>query len=372
MNVSGQVPAMPIVDCDVHPLIKDPLALQPYFTREWRDHFFSGLGGTSQNGFVYARARDRYPHPNTTYRLDALPPGGGPAGSDPKHVIDTLVEPFGITTALLLPQEHYGVVRFGNSAAASAFEQANNAYLVDHWLGVDDRFALAITVSDHDPDAAAADIRRHAGTPGVVGVQVLINKEMLGSRIFDPIYAAAAETGLAIVSHQNGGEGCYSYAQGPAGGVPRFYGERHAVLPQVGAANVLDMIMSGVFTRFPGLKVVMVEWGFTWLASLMPRMDYLWEKQRSATPHVKRPPSEILREHFKFATQPLDEASTPAELRAMFGIPGLDDMLLFSSDYPHYDTDSPDVVLNKIPDEMKEKVCYRNAVDAFGPRIIRQ
>ncbi len=362
-----------IVDCDVHPLIKSVSALKPYFSKEWADFFVpSSVGQSSTNGFVFARARDRYPHPNTTYRLDALPPAGGPAGSDPGFVVEDLIEPFGITTALLLPQEHYGVIRFASSAAAAAFERANNEYLIDHWLDADKRFALALTVSEHDPKAAAESIRALGHRDGVVGVQLLINKSMLGSLVFDPIYEAAQEMGLAIVSHQNGSEGCYSYSQVPAGGAPRFYGERHSVLPQIGAANVVDMIMSGVFERFPELKVVMVEWGFSWLGSLMSRADYLWQRNRSAAPHLKRRPSEYLVKHFKFATQPLDEASGVREFEAMFGIPDLDRMLLFSSDYPHYDTDAPDVVLGKIPEQMKDAVYWRNAVESFGPKIFRQ
>lgn len=364
---------MPIVDCDVHPLIKNIDVLEPYFSEEWRDYFLSGaIRRKSENGFVFARARDRYPHPNTTYRLDALPPEGGPAGSDPAYTITDHVAPNGITTALLLPQEHYGVARFGNPKAAAAFERANNEYLIDTWLAYDKRFALAVTVSDHDPQSSAADIRRFAERPGVIGVQVLINKNMLGSSVFDPIYEAACETGLAIVSHQSGSEGCYAYSQTPAGGAPRFYGERHTVLPQIGAANITDLVMSGVFHRFPKLRVVMVEWGFTWLMSLLSRMDYLWERNRQASPFVKRRPSEYVVEHIKFATQPLDEAAKLSEFEAMFGIPDLDRMLLFSSDYPHYDTDSPEVILNKIPARMKESVCYGNAVDAFGPRVFRQ
>ena len=363
---------MPIVDCDVHPLIKGINVLLPYLSHQWQDYFTSGgLRNRSDNGFVYARARDRYPHPNATYRLDALPPAGGPAGSDPAFTLINHIEPYGITTALLLPQEHYGVARFGNSQAAAAFERANNEYLIDSWLGHDTRYALAMTVSDHDPKSAAADIRRLGAMPGVVGVQTLILKNMLGSPVFDPIFEAACEMGLPIVSHQNGGEGCYSYAQGPAGGAPRLYGERHAVLPQIGAANVMDMIFSGAFERFPEMKVVMVEWGFGWLSWLMSRMDYVWEANRDASPWVKRRPSEYVAEHFTFATQPLDETTKPSELAAMLGIPNLDKMLLFSSDYPHYDADSPDVILRKVPETMKAQVCYQNAVDAFGPKILR-
>jgi len=363
---------MPIVDCDVHPLIKDINALMPYLSKSWQQHFKLGLERRrSDNGFIFARARDRYSHPNSTYRLDALPDAGGPAGSDPAFTISNHVEPHGITTALLLPQEHYGVARFGDSTAAAVFERANNEYLIDTWLGYDPRFALAMSVSEHDPQASAADIRRLGNMPGVVGVQLLLLERMAGSRWFDPIYEAACEMNLPIVSHQNGSEGCYTYSQGPAGGIPRSYGERHAVLTQIGAANVLDMIVSGTFERFPQLRVVMVEWGFTWLSWLMSRMDYLWEKDRAAAPQIKRRPSEYVMQHFTFATQPLDETTRSSEIAAMFGIKNLDKMLLFSSDYPHYDTDTPRIIINKIPREMRERVCYQNAVDTFGEKILR-
>ena len=364
--------AMPLIDCDVHPLIRDINALGPYMSSRWRDYFEIGSSWrASDNSVIFARARDRYNHPNATYRLDSLPTNGGPAGSDPEFTISDHMEPFGITTSLLLPQEHYGVARFGNPLAAAAYERANNEYLIDTWLPHDDRYTLAITVSAHDPQSAAADIRRLGSAPGVVGIQLLIMREMAGSTRFDPIYQAACEMGLPIVIHQNGGEGCYTYSQLPAGGAPRTYAERHSVLTQVGAANITDMIVAGTFERFPELRIVMVEWGFTWLAWLMSRLDYLWSTNPQATPYVTKLPSEYIVKHFTFTTQPLDEATTTAELAAMFRIPGLDQMLLFSSDYPHYDTDNPQAIMNKIPRPMREQVAWRNALRTFGPKIMR-
>jgi predicted TIM-barrel fold metal-dependent hydrolase len=354
----------PIVDCDVHPLIRNVGVLKPYLSEKWQRHF-------DRTGVrMYARARDRYNHPNRTYRVDALPAAGGPAGSDPAFTLERFIEPFGITTAMLLPQEPYGVTVWGDSAAANAFIRANNDYLLDAWVGLSERYKLAITVSPHDPYASAAEINRFASHPGVIGVQLLLQEQMLGSRWFDPVYEAACASDLPIVYHQSGNEGCYSTSLGPAGGGPRSYGERHVVLTQVGAANVADLIIGGVFERFPSLRVVLVEWGFSWLTPLLSRMDYFWKKNPAAAPLVKKLPSEYVAEHLTFTTQPLDEPETRRELDALFTIPDIDKMLLFSSDYPHYDTDDPDFIMNRIPSHMRSAVRYENAVRTFGPKVL--
>jgi predicted TIM-barrel fold metal-dependent hydrolase len=365
MSPTAATDRLPIVDCDVHPLIKDVTSLYPHLSARWRRHF------EDRGARMYARARDRYNHPNRTYRLDALSDKGGPAGSDRDHTLETHIAPFGIATALLLPQEPYGVTTWSDPEAAAAFCSGANDYFHSDWVGHDDRFALAVTVAPQDPAAAAAEIRRRAGETGVVAVQLLLNEQMLGSRWFDPVYEAACEHDLPIVLHQSGNEGCYVTSQGPAGGLPRSYGERHVVLTQVGAANIVDMVVGGTFERFPRLKVVMVEWGFSWLTSLLARMDHFWELDPEASPLVRRKPSEYVAEHVTFTTQPLDEPDTLAELQSLFTVPNIDRMLLFSSDYPHYDTDDPDFVIRRIPAAMRSRVCFENAVDVFGDKVLR-
>ncbi|HEX4061343.1 MAG TPA: amidohydrolase family protein [Streptosporangiaceae bacterium] len=357
---------IPIVDCDVHPMYERFEDLVPYMSAGWRRHF------EDRGARTYARARDRYNHPNKTYRVDALPDRGGAAGSDRDFTLATHIQPFGIASALLLPQQPYGVTAWGDSAAAYAFLAANNDYFRDAWVNYDDRFTLAVTISPHDPAAAAAEVRRHAGQPGIVGIQLLLMDTMMGDASFDPIYEASCETGLPVAVHQSGSEGCYYTSQAVAGGVPRSYGERHVVLTQVGGANLVDMIVNGTFERFPGLQVVMVEWGFSWVGPLLSRMDLLWERDPAAAPLVRKPPSQYAHEHVTFTTQPLDEVQSRRERAALFAPGGLSDMLLFSSDYPHYDTDDPGFVLgSRIPAEIKEAVCYRNAVRVFGARMLR-
>jgi predicted TIM-barrel fold metal-dependent hydrolase len=315
----------------------------------------------------HARARDRYNHPEKTYRADSALESGDPAGSDPKVTIAQMLDPHGITCALLLPQQIYGVTAWGDTSAAYAFEAANNDYFRETWLGADQRFTLALTVSPHDPHAAAAEIRRCGGDPGILGVQLLLMDRMLGDRSFDPIYEAACELDLPIVVHQSGSEGCYTSSQTVAGGAPRSYGERHVVLTQVGVANVVDLIVGGAFERFPQLRVLMVEWGFSWLQALMDRMDFWWDRDPGAAPLVKKRPSEYVLEHITFSTQPLDEPDTGQAAEVLFADPRLDELILFSSDYPHYDADDPTFVLrSKVPGRLRDAICFENARRVFG------
>ena len=98
--------------------------------------------------------------------------------------------------------------------------------------------------------------------------------------------------------------------------------------------------MEGVFERFPKLRTVMIEGGFGWLPSLTWRLDKLFERMRDEVPHLKRRPSEVIREHIWLTTQPMEEPESRADLNLVMEWIGWD-RLLFASDYPHWDFDDP-------------------------------
>ena len=54
-----------------------------------------------------------------------------------------------------------------------------------------------------------------------------------------------------------------------------------------------------------------MEGGLGWVPSLNARMDKHWTRLRSEVPHVKRPPSEYVREQVWFTTQPMEEPGSP-------------------------------------------------------------
>jgi predicted TIM-barrel fold metal-dependent hydrolase len=151
-----------------------------------------------------------------------------------------------------------------------------------------------------------------------------------------------------------------------------MYGERHALISQIARANLVDLVFSGTLARNPDLKIVWVEWGFSWLPALLSRMDEVWAGVADVRSRLReRPSTYVLRQNW-FTTQPIDEPESRIERADMYAYDAWSTQLLFSSDYPHYDTDSPDVILRKrIPAAFREAVSYRNAVNVFGERILR-
>ena len=68
-------------------------------------------------------------------------------------------------------------------------------------------------------------------------------------------------------------------------------------------------------------------------------------------PHLKRAPSEYLREHFWVSTQPMEEPEEPDHLMDVMAWIGFD-RIMFASDYPHWDFDDPFLAL---PPSLSEK-----------------
>ena len=182
-----------------------------------------------------------------------------------------------------------------------------------------------------------AEIERCADDPAYAQVFMLTRTaEPLGNRRYWPIYAAAERHGLPIGLHVFGSGG-HAYT---GTGWPSYYIEEGAGHSTSCQTAVTSLVIEGVFERFPRLKVVMIEGGFAWLPALSWRLDKLFERMRSEVPHLKKKPSEYIRQHIWVTTQPMEE---PQDRRQLFDIMEWIgwDRLLFASDYPHWDFDDP-------------------------------
>lgn len=355
----------PIVDCDVHPLVSGGMeSLLRHMPSTWARRF-EGRDIVGQSPFPPVR----YAHPVGFLRADAQTPHGGPAGSDPEHLVSHHLDAQGVSAAVLLMLQAGALAAWVDEEEAAVLATAFNAHLVEEWLPVDARLHGCIVVAPHDPERAAEEIARWAGSERVVGVFLPLLGMLMGHRHYRPIHAAAAEHGLPVVIHGSGAEGIYVGAPLSPGGIPSTYVERYVDMPQIAQANVSSLVFEGTFERFPDLRVVFSEWGFSWAAALMWRMDKAWRGLRVEVPWVKRPPSDYVADHIRFTTEPIDEPPVSGQLQEMLAMIRADRTLMFSTDYPHWDNDTPSFVLSRIPREYRARVAYQNARELFGSRL---
>lgn len=345
-----------IIDCDIHNAPAAADALDPYLSAQWREHRHTYGVHPHYPGAKYPRL-----HPSAA-RNDAWPPNGGPPGSNLAFMQTQLLDAWSITYGVL--NTLYGAGGYTNAEYSAAMCQALNEWQIAEWLDPEPRLRASLVVPYEYGELAAAEIERQAQDSRFVQlILVARTQELLGKRKYWPMYEAAVKHDLPIGIHF-GGAGGWPIT---GAGWPSFYFEDHAGMPQSFQPQIISMICEGIFDRFPTLKIVLIEGGFAWLPSLMWRLDRSWQQMKNEVPHLKRPPSEYIREHFWITTQPIEEPPQALYFQHLLDQLKMNERLLFATDYPHWDFDSPTQSLpNLLPLEVKQDILAHNARELYG------
>ena len=131
-------------------------------------------------------------------------------------------------------------------------------------------------------------------------------------------------------------------------------------------AHLISCVFQGTFEKFPELRFVPLEWGWSWIPSLLWRMDQEWEMNRTEYPHLTKSPSEYVKAHVRFNTQPIEEPESNEQLQMLLDWLDGDQLLMFASDFPHWDFDHPDRTLISVPPETRQRIFSKNAEEAFA------
>ena len=214
---------------------------------------------------------------------------------------------------------------------AFAGARAHNRWLVDFCATNPARRAgVALVPIVHDVEESVREIESLAGKPGIKGIMIPTmwhGHPSYGHPQYDPVWAACAEAGLVV--HTHSGEGDWdSYNENIAQFVLEVPFWTHRALWQ--------LLLSGKFDAFPGLKYAVVECGSYWVGDLLWKADTTFganfkvKKLNSRTKGlIQRLPSEY------FGTNVFIGASTmsPEEIRRRHrnGV----DALMWGTDYPH-------------------------------------
>ena len=250
---------------------------------------------------------------------------------------------------------------------ASRCVQAYNDWMVEEWCGDSQgRLVPLCLIQLWAPDIAADEIRRNAAR----GVRALTFSEMphyLGlpsihdpSGYWDPVFAAADETGTVVCMHIGSGS---RYDISPY--APRAV---NTVLTFANAQkSLVEWLCSGVLVRYPNLKIAYSESQVGWMPFVMERIDKTFTHTGySELPAlIDQPPSSYIKDRV-FGC--FFDDDTGIANRDVIGV----GQMLFESDYPHQDSTWPNTdqvvarIASQVNDAELDMILRTNAIRMLG------
>ena len=227
-----------------------------------------------------------------------------------------------------------------------------------------DRFIGLATLAPQDPEGAARELERAVKELGLRGAK--INSHIRGSYLdnekYWPIFEMAESLDVPVFLHPN--------TPGPSSIQPyEDYGFALAGPPwgfgAEASLHALRLIYSGVFDRYPRLKMVLGHLG-EGLVFWLYRIDFSFKRpwmEEEIRPRIKRMPSEYIRDNFYVNTSGMH--SIPAFLCVYLEL-GADHMM-FAADYPYENSQEATSFIDRIPvsDIDKEKIQHSVAEKLF-------
>ncbi|MEE3103549.1 MAG: amidohydrolase family protein [Actinomycetota bacterium] len=249
--------------------------------------------------------------------------------------------------------------------------QAYNDWIIDEWCAGDGRGRLIplTLIPLWDPVAAAAEVHRCADK-GSFAVAFSENPFPLGlpsihdkGRFWDPFFVACQETDTIVNMHIG------SSSKMPTTSPDAPFSVSSTITFANAMGSMCDYILSGMFVRFPKLKIAYAEGQVGWMPYVVERMDKIWAERGDASFGIDlpEPPSSYIPGHVWGC---IFDDEIGLKNRDVIGL----DQICFEVDFPHADTTYPHTldVATKIcreaglDDDEVYKLMRGNAIKAFG------
>lgn len=341
------------IDCDLHINLTSTAQLLPFLDAHWREQIVTrGIDGMELMSLP-----------------PKIPPNARPdwrGGSDMpgvdldllrRHALDAFGSRFAICNCL------YGAQAAYSEDLAAVLCTAMNDWIAREWLDAEPRLRASMIVPMQNVGFAVREIERRAGDPRFVQILMLVAGEKpLGGRSFWPIYEAAERHALPIALHAGSQ---FRHAPSPTGwGSYRL--EDYVNYASVFQAQVQSFVLEGAFVKYPSLRLVLMESGFTWMPAFMWRLEKTWHALRAEVPWVDRSPSQIIRDNVRVTIQPHDSPPTARDFEQVINQIGSDRMLLFATDYPHWQFEDNDALPDGMSADLARKVCIDNPAETYA------
>jgi predicted TIM-barrel fold metal-dependent hydrolase len=248
-----------------------------------------------------------------------------------------------IDISILFPSIGLMFVGIKDPEISAAGCRAYNNWMADFCRVAPDRLYNVAPVPLHDVSLAIAEMHRVVKSHGVKAVLVRsnpYNDRRLSDPAYDRFWAEAQDLDCTIALH------AAVMGDMPTAGFDRYkdFFQRMIIShPLEQEMACMDIICGGVLDRYPRLKFAFLEAGGAWVPYWLSRLDEFYEKIGHMVPKAKMRPSDYFRRQCFCSCEPDDVSLKTAESL------GIDEYMMWASDYPHYDCVFPGAV-----DELKE------------------
>lgn len=223
-----------------------------------------------------------------------------------------------------------------------------------------DSFAAMATLPLQAPDAALKELDRAINKLGLRGVEIgsHVRDRELGDRVFWPVYELLEKHGLPMFIHPHNVAGMDRLQE--------FYLSNLIGNPLDTTIAAANLIFSGVFEEYPGLKVILAHGGGH-LPYIFGRLEHGYQVRPECKDYLHRSPRQYLGNFYFDILTHSDEA-----LRYLISLVGSDHVLL-GTDYP-YDMGENHPVetvsrISGIAETDRRKIMRDNAVALFKLEI---
>jgi predicted TIM-barrel fold metal-dependent hydrolase len=328
------------------------------------------VDGHRTASFTMAQAGKRFDKESTPLRFTGVFEDVSPAAYDPSRYIEAN-ETDGVWGSVVYPSEGLMLFYVPSTEVVDAATRAYNDWLADFCSEDPRRLKGVAMLNVDDPDTAVLELERCARLQlGGALITVAPPSWMpFGSRAYDRLWAAASDLRMPLSLHVASdradprGNGFTLDARATSPSV--FVNSDHQV-----REALAELILSGVFERFPELRVGSVEHGIGWIPFFLNQMDFVYtERPRREHWHRYRDPGALPSDYFRrnvFAS--FQEDRVGVQLRDMIG----PEIMTWGSDFPHGESTFPRSreilaeVLDGVPPDDARRIVSTNAADLYG------
>jgi uncharacterized protein len=308
------------------------------------------------------------PGPHRRAGVSTAEPGPGLAGEwDPKaRLADMDLD--GVDGEVLYTDPTGGASMYAlEPDALLASMRAFNSAALDFASTARERLVVVHVLPLHDIGAAVDELHRIAGE-GARAVQLPLYPADAGlapywDERYDPLWSAIEDAGTPVSLHV-----CPPKGRGLAKDPTPARGIFQVMPPIMMSQPMVELILTGTFTRHPGLRIVLVEAGLSWIPYMLDRLDRVHVKvgwRERGMPLGDELPSFYW---YRNMAATFEEDELGLSMRDRIGV----DNLLWATDYPHPDTTFPrskEVLAEEFAScsaSETEAMTHGNAVRLYG------